>query len=91
MQFRPHMPGYISIDSDPPTDGETLQDMLNAPQPKRFAANEMFDRFSHIPDGALYDVLMVEMTDGKFWVVGYVTPAGSLSELPKWKAPKPSR
>lgn len=28
MNFRPHMPGFISIDPDPPTDGETLADML---------------------------------------------------------------
>lgn len=90
MNFRPHMPGFISIDPDPPTGGETLADMLNAPQPKRFAEGEMFDRFSHIASGG-YDTLMAEMTDGKFWVVGYVTPAGSLSELPKWNPPSQNR
>lgn len=87
MEFRPHMPGFISIEPDPPTVGESLQDMLNAPQPKRFAAGDLFDRFSHIADGAGYDTLMAEMTDGTFWVVGYVTPAGSLSSLPTWRAP----
>lgn len=80
------MPGFISIEPDPPTSGASVQDMLDAPQPKRFASGEKFYRFSHIADGG-YDTLMAEMMDGKFWVVGYVTPAGSLASLPTWKAP----
>lgn len=88
MRFRPHMPGFISIDPDPPSDCATVADVLAAPQPKRFFEGSTFLKFSHVADATDYDTLMAEMTDGTFWVVGYVTPAGSLVSLPKWQAPK---
>lgn len=53
--------------------------------------DDHLERFSYAPSDYYdpgEDILMAEMTNGDFWVVGYIMPPGSMAaDLPKWEMP----
>lgn len=79
---------------EPDHEFATKEELLEAPQVKRFASWATFHRFSYC-ENALHDnsrlTLMAELNDGyEWWVCGYLTGDGDVSIIrewfPKWEA-----
>lgn len=81
MHIRQHIPGYF--DGLDPLEGdfETVWQLLAIPFVNRWNDVDLL-RFS-ISDG---NTLMAEMKNGKWWVVGFMTPPEEVAKLglPVW-------
>lgn len=87
MQFRQHIPGFVSGFEPAEAEASDLKALLEVPAVKQWNDGNL-RRFSHIHrDEDNADTLMAEMKDGKWWVVGFVSPAGALADLPLWVKP----
>lgn len=85
MIFRAHKPNYMTGFEEPDHHFTTKEDLLEAPQVKRFAAHDKFHRFSWAK-GYAFDKLMAEMEEGYvWWVCGHVTKDSIDRWFPEWK------
>jgi hypothetical protein len=86
-RIRPHMPGFMDFEPDPAADFDTLDALRAVPFVRRWIEDPQFRRLSISgPHGAEH-LLMAEMADGNYWVVGYMQQP---APLPRWVAPQPT-
>lgn len=83
--IRQHIPGFITGVDPETAEFEGLAGLLEVPFVKLWAEDPRFDRFALASDSRHTDHLMAEMTDGKFWVVGFIPKGEAPAELPAWE------
>lgn len=88
MKFIQHIPGFVSGFEPSIYEADTVADLLSKPNIAQWNDDRLV-RFSVCDDVRdAKDTLMAEMKDGKWWVVGFVEPKGSLDALPRWEKSK---
>lgn len=82
--FKEHIPGFVDRDPEPPYHFDTLEELLEQPQVKRFTSWKSFKYLSQsLSDGQI--CLMATDEDGSYGVVGYLEyPIEGLKE---WHPP----
>ena len=81
-QVRPHMPGFMDFEPDPPADFTTLDELRAVPFVRRWIEDPQFRRLSISHQHGDEHLLMADMADGSFWVVGYLKEP---VDLPAWR------
>ena len=85
---RQHIPPSIDTGSTAETaTAATLTELLAAPWIRQWTALQTFARWSVADADTGQPLLMAEMTDGKYWVVAYLTTDAPL-DLPAWTPPR---
>ena len=93
--FRPHCPGFVN-DGEPAEPDQYVEDLAGlqaVPQVRRFldtgATLELSLTRPHPQIENIEHLLMAMMPDGKFWVIGYMSPADDAEALglPIWQYP----
>lgn len=95
MLFRPHTPGFVN-DGEPaegPQEFNTLEELREVPQVKRFlSGGATLQKAFTKPHGAIpttEHLLMAVLPDGKYLVVGYMSPDQEVwdrLDLPVWSS-----
>lgn len=90
INIREHIPAFVSGFEPRVVDLPEGTEFTAVPWIKEKEKIPGFGCFSLCPADRSedYDTLMMEMTDGKFWVVAFITPKGSLPKLRVWQPPK---
>jgi len=93
--FRPHCPGFVN-DGEPAEPDQYVEDLAGlqaVPQVRRFmdggAKLELSLTQPHPQIDVTEHLLMAMMPDGKFWVIGYMSPTTEAEALglPVWQSP----
>jgi len=86
--FKEHKPGSVDAAPLPPYQFDTLEELLQQPQVKRFATSKdhiEFQLSKPYRKGGIYHLMQV-CKDGSYWVVGYLKQ--SVAGLKEWEKPE---
>ena len=78
--FKEHKPGFIDVDPEPPYHFDTLDELLQEPQVKRFASGNGFKYFRQVMP-SYGSIRLIAVEQDSHWVVGYLEqPVEGLKE-----------
>ena len=83
-----HIPGFVTGVDPAEAQFDTLEDLLAVPFVRQWS-DARLERFSIADDASYADLLMAEMKDGKFWVVGFIDKGAAPPQLPIWHDASP--
>jgi hypothetical protein len=90
IKIREHIPNFVSGYEPREASLNEGQSFLDVPWIADKQKIPTFGQFSICRASQYddYDTLMMEMCDGKYWVVAFITPKGMLPRMRTWESPQ---